>query len=189
VGTRVRVPSPDDVRGHYLVRAVLEQEAARLFSETATRAERIDLQRLAARVDAVYMQEAAENRAYYMELHDSFHRRIAECSGCAALCQAIERSRALSSTWLCGAVIEPRLPNIHQDLMNVLVNGTPSEAGAAMRDHVMSSMYRALERLQPYFRTQEKKKDYSRNPRKQFASAYVEREPLSSVSNGASGSV
>src|ERR1700722_14571102 len=55
VGTRVRVPSPDDVRGHYRVRAVLEQEAARLFSETATRAERMELQRLAGRVDAVYM--------------------------------------------------------------------------------------------------------------------------------------
>ena len=35
-GTRVRIPSREDVRGHYLVREALEVEAARLFSEMAT---------------------------------------------------------------------------------------------------------------------------------------------------------
>ena len=35
-GTRVRIPSREDVRGHYLVREALEVEAARLFTEMAT---------------------------------------------------------------------------------------------------------------------------------------------------------
>src|SRR5437667_7177507 len=35
-GTRVRIPSPDDVRGHYVVREALEVRAARLFSAVAT---------------------------------------------------------------------------------------------------------------------------------------------------------
>ena len=39
-GTRVRIPSPDDVRGHYLVRETLETQAARLFAEVASRADR-----------------------------------------------------------------------------------------------------------------------------------------------------
>src|ERR1700720_1337061 len=39
-GTRVRIPSREDVRGHYLVRGALEVEAARLFCEAATPEER-----------------------------------------------------------------------------------------------------------------------------------------------------
>src|ERR1700733_7777252 len=39
-GTRVRIPSREDVRGHYLVREALEVEAARLFTEMATAEER-----------------------------------------------------------------------------------------------------------------------------------------------------
>src|SRR5579872_5241604 len=35
-GTRVRIPSLEDVRGHYLVREALEVQAARLFVDTAT---------------------------------------------------------------------------------------------------------------------------------------------------------
>src|SRR6266446_10234939 len=35
-GTRVRIPSQQDVRGHYVVREALEAEAARLFAEEAT---------------------------------------------------------------------------------------------------------------------------------------------------------
>src|SRR6266542_6104188 len=49
-GTRVRIPSPDDVRGHYVVREVLEVRAATLFAEIATPRERVELKQLAARV-------------------------------------------------------------------------------------------------------------------------------------------
>src|SRR3989441_9785627 len=37
-GTRVRIPSRDDVRGHYIVREALEGPAAMLFAQVATRA-------------------------------------------------------------------------------------------------------------------------------------------------------
>src|SRR5215813_12808108 len=43
-GTRVRIPTEDDVRGHYVVREALEAEAARLFAEVATPRERLELQ-------------------------------------------------------------------------------------------------------------------------------------------------
>src|SRR6267154_6755962 len=70
-GTRVRIPSPEDVRGHYLVRQILEAEAARLFAEVASRGDRLSLQKLAARLDAL---SRLPNRAVYLSLHHQFHQ-------------------------------------------------------------------------------------------------------------------
>src|SRR5438874_9364453 len=55
-GTRVRIPSRDDVVGHFTVREALEAQAAMLFSLAATPAERRELCKLAARVDTVATQ-------------------------------------------------------------------------------------------------------------------------------------
>src|SRR5512144_1766397 len=49
-GTRVRIPSPEDVSGHYVVREALEVQAAIRCGQQATVAERHELRRLAARV-------------------------------------------------------------------------------------------------------------------------------------------
>src|ERR1700722_6208219 len=51
-GTRVRVPTLPDVQGHYVVREALEAHAAMLFASQATRDERMELMKLALRVDA-----------------------------------------------------------------------------------------------------------------------------------------
>ncbi len=169
-GTRVRIPSREDVRGHYLVREALEAEAARLFTETATPEERADLLKLAARVDAMSVQQETD-RFHYLNLHSKLHRRIAESTRCPALCEAIEKTRALSSTWLCVArsFSDGTTPRRHMDLLEVLVSGDREAAAEAMREHVNSSMQRALERLEPYFRARKTHgKTYSRNPKKQF---------------------
>src|ERR1035438_1196967 len=100
-GTRVRVPTRQDVRGHYVVREALEVQAAMLFCSGATPGERAELQKLAARVDALSVQ-AEVNRFVYLNLHEKLHRRIAECSRCGALCDAIRKTAALASTWLCA---------------------------------------------------------------------------------------
>src|ERR1700676_5048978 len=89
-GTRVRIPSREDVRGHYLVREALEAEAARLFADIATPEERTELLKLAARVDAMSGQYETD-RFHYLNLHSKLHRRIAECTRCPALCEAIEK--------------------------------------------------------------------------------------------------
>src|SRR5438270_13896319 len=52
-GTRVRIPSREDVRGHYIVREALEVQAAMLFAAVATDEDRGELVKLAARVDAM----------------------------------------------------------------------------------------------------------------------------------------
>ena len=170
-GTRVRIPSREDVRGHYMVREALEAEAARLFTDTATAEERSELLKLAVRVDAMSIQYETD-RFHYLNLHSKLHRRIAECTRCPALCEAIEKTRALSSTWLCVArsFSNGTPPSRHVELMEVLVRGNREAAAAAMREHVTTSMQRALERLEPYFRARKTHgKTYSRNPKKQFA--------------------
>jgi len=65
----------------------------------------------------------------------------------------------------------------HQDLLEVLVGNDRDAAAAAMREHVITSMQRALERLEPYFRTRKAQcKTYSR---KQFR---IELPPVEQLS-------
>src|ERR1035438_9671256 len=55
-GTRVRVPTKQDIRGHYVVREALEVQSAVLFTQASTPAERAELLKLAARVDNLSVQ-------------------------------------------------------------------------------------------------------------------------------------
>src|SRR3981081_2515267 len=64
-GTRVRIPSREDVRGHYVVREALEVQAAILFAAVATAEDRNDLEKLSARVDAMSVSE----RSLYLPAH------------------------------------------------------------------------------------------------------------------------
>src|SRR5436190_14249610 len=122
-GTRVRIPSADDVHGHYLVRETLEVQAAKLFAEVASPGERLALRQLGARVDR--MQQQAD-RKQYLSVHYEFHRRIAEGGRCPVLSAAIEQTNALSSTWFCvfPRPKAARAPRRHQDLAKALASGT-----------------------------------------------------------------
>src|ERR1700736_3483853 len=99
-GTRVRIPTREDVEGHYVVREGLEAQAAKLFAKVATPEERSELLKLAARVDAMSAQPETDH-ALYLTLHEKLHRRIGECGRCPALSEAIEKTCALSASWLC----------------------------------------------------------------------------------------
>jgi DNA-binding GntR family transcriptional regulator len=151
-GTRVRIPSREDVVGHFTVREALEVQAAILFTRAATAAERGELRKLAARVDAVGMQP---DRTLYTVLHHKLHRRIAECARCPMLCDAIEKTHALASIWFC--LLRQPLPSDpkrrHQDLVDALTTGRPKDAADAMREHIAVGMAHTLEVLTPYFKT------------------------------------
>src|SRR5690242_18344961 len=54
VGTRVKLPSEQDIRGHYIVREALESQSARLFAEKSSNREREELAAIARRLDALY---------------------------------------------------------------------------------------------------------------------------------------
>jgi DNA-binding GntR family transcriptional regulator len=168
-GTRVRIPTPDDVRGHYVVREALEVEAAKLFAERATATERAELQRLAARVDALSTQ--AGDRFLYLSLHEKLHRRIAECTRCQALCDAIEKNHVLASTWLCTPKPASAAPSHrHQKLIEALVTGDRSRAADAMMEHVNHALQNTLQRLEPYFQMREANgQTYARSAKKSGA--------------------
>ena len=130
-GTRVRIPSAEDVVGHYVVREALEVQAALLVGEYATSSERSELRRLAARVDALSMQI---DRSRYVALHQKLHRRIAECARCEVLSQAIEKTQALASIWLC-AMRKPMPTDSttrHHDLVEAILGGDATRAAEAV---------------------------------------------------------
>ena len=149
-GTRVRIPSREDVRGHYVVREALEVQAAMLFAAVATAEDRAELQKLAARVDAMSVTE----QSLYLPAHEKLHRRIADGARCPALSVAIEKTHALASTWFCVAHTpsDEHPERRHSDLIDILVAGDPIKAAEAMREHVNRGMENTMRRLKPYFR-------------------------------------
>jgi GntR family transcriptional regulator, rspAB operon transcriptional repressor len=151
-GTRVKIPTEADVRGHYVVREALEVQAAKLFAEVAKPAERAELQKLAARVDAL-STKAGKDRFLYLTLHEKLHRRIAEGAHCQPLCDAIEKNQVLASTWLCVPRTEPTAEpsRRHQDLAAVICNENPKVAAEAMRKHVQNALNNTLNRLESFF--------------------------------------
>jgi GntR family transcriptional regulator, rspAB operon transcriptional repressor len=154
-GTRVRIPTRDDVQGHYIVREALETQAARLFASLATEKERSELKKLAARVDALGKKK---DRMQFLVLHERLHRRIAECARCPALSHAIEQTHSLASTWLCveGNGKLEKLDRPHTELANGLCDSDVVGAAEAMRDHVHKSLQRTMIRLDAYFQLDEK---------------------------------
>lgn len=167
-GTRVKIPTEQDVRGHYVVREALEVQAAKLFATVATASERTELQRLAARVDALSNQPEGD-RFLYLTLHEKLHRRIAEGTHCQPLCQAIEKNHVLASTWLCTARPAPteEPPRRHQNLVESLVKGDPEIAVEAMQAHINHALNNTLRRLETYFQSHEANDlTYTRSPKR-----------------------
>ena len=146
VGTRVCLPTPQDIREHYQVREALESQAARLFAEKATAEEKREVGQMAERMDEMFERCSVLGTAeippdFLYEVHDyhvQLHLRIAECTGCRALCQTIERNHVLVFNWLYDvAARRPSLPaRFHRDLIAAVSTGDPEEADRAMRQHV-----------------------------------------------------
>ena len=161
IGTRVRIPRPVDVRGHVIVREALESQAARLFALRASKEQRAELKRLATELDDLWDRLSETDTNYRDELyrvhemHTQFHHRLAEGSGCPALCDAIDR--VLVFIWLydlfLGIGVTP--PHWHQRLTEAVVGSNPIEADEAMREHVQNGLDQLLRRLEPYLRWDE----------------------------------
>ena len=150
-GTRVRIPSPEDVQGHYVVREALEVQAAMRFTRVATPGERAELKKLAVRVDQLSIQL---DRPLYQTVHQKLHARIAQCARCPVLLDAIEKTHALASIWFC-VMRRPRPdepPTRHQELAEAVCSGDPVRAADEVRSHLAVGMEHAMEVLQPYFR-------------------------------------
>ena len=156
VGTRVRIPTANAVRGHYILREALESQAARIFSEKASPDEREEIKRLANQLDGLYsLMKPDEDRERSFEIHKfhmRFHMRIAECTGCEELSQAVEKNQVLVFNWLYDTALgnQPPPSGWHSQLADGL-NAGPDAADAAMRRHTRYRMEDVLQRMEPYF--------------------------------------
>ncbi len=144
VGTRVKIPTSQEIRGHYVVREALETQSARLFSQKSTQEEQKEIRELAEMLDRLYRngdtEESSKESLFSLhQLHQRFHMRIAECAGHPALCKAIENNQVLTFNWLYDAAAKrTKLPEHHHGkLAEALCQGDLEKADAAMREHVI----------------------------------------------------
>ncbi len=142
-GTRVRVPTETDVRELYELREALESQSARLFTQRASPAQRLELRRVSEQIDVLFGRLAAspedpEFRFVVHSHHVQLHMKIAESAGSRRLTQMIERNHVLILNWLFDVTGRrtPLPPGFHSRLAEALVTGDPEIADAAMRAHV-----------------------------------------------------
>jgi GntR family transcriptional regulator, rspAB operon transcriptional repressor len=157
VGTRVRIPTSQDIRGHYVVREALESQSARLFAHKSTPEERTEILHLAETLDRRYRQGDEDSRESLFalhQLHQQFHMRIAECSGHPALCRAIENNQVLTFNWLYDTAAQrTKLPERHHGrLAEALCQDDPVIADLAMREHVIYGREDLLRTISTLFR-------------------------------------
>ncbi|MFN7995915.1 MAG: GntR family transcriptional regulator [Bryobacteraceae bacterium] len=151
-GTRVRIPTAEEVKGRYIVREALEAKSAELCCEHATFEERLDLRRTAEHLDTLYARSATgdpdRDFLYVVHVHHmKLHLRIAEYARCPELKEAIERNQVLIYNWFFDVSAERRsLPDrFHQQLIGAVVGDDPAVADRTMRDHIRYGLDGILE--------------------------------------------
>lgn len=142
-GTRVRVPSESDVRQLYELREALESQAARLFAERATAAERRAIARSAHAVDRLFdrLSRRGQDAAFRFRVHQrhvELHMQIADVARSGLLRQMIERNHVLVLNWLFDVTARrtPLPEGFHGQLAAALISGDAARADEAMRAHV-----------------------------------------------------
>lgn len=146
VGTRVRAPGPQDLRNCYIIREALESQAARLFSEKASSAERNELLAMADRLEQMIQadagQEIERERQFPIQaMHLDFHMRIVECTGCTVLADLVEKNHLLTFNWFYDVAAGSRLASgRHRSLAEVIVGYDPDAAMLAMGRHVRNGL-------------------------------------------------
>ena len=160
IGTRVRIPTPQDIRGFCTVREALETQSGRLFNERARTAERNHLKELAVRLDALYEESSDHPESFPPERlhelrveHKNFHLAIAAGANCPYLYRQVEKTLHLVfSSFYDHLFGDRRLPfQWHQMMANALCDGTTEAADAASRRHVQHHLEEIMYRLEEYF--------------------------------------
>lgn len=159
VGTRVRVPTEQDVRERFIIREALEVQAARLVVERASLQERQELRQMAEQMDTLVSRLFArdEDATFAFAVHSfhfQLHLRIAECSGCAALKDIIQKNNVLVFNWLFDVASNQigRGLRFHRELLECLTGTDVEAAETAMRAHVrygVEETVRVVKSLEP----------------------------------------
>jgi DNA-binding GntR family transcriptional regulator len=156
VGTRVCLPTTQDIRERYEVREALESQSARLFAEKASPREKLELERMAEHMDTMFSRCASgENDPEFLfavhSYHSQLHLRIAECTGCRALRETIERNQVLTFNWLYDVAARrpPLPPRFHSELIAAISREDPEEADRSMRHHVRYGLENVVRAIGP----------------------------------------
>ncbi len=140
VGTRVKVPTVEDIEGLCMVREALESQAARLAAVKATCAERKKLLRMARQVDKKYAGRklSEKQRSAAGLYHATFHRYVTECSHCKALLQATESTNVYVLKILFEGVLKQKLrpARFHENYAEAILSGNAETADRAAREHL-----------------------------------------------------
>jgi DNA-binding GntR family transcriptional regulator len=153
VGTRVRIPTRQDVLERYALREALETQAARLCAEHADENGRGDLLKMGFHLDQLYGSGTDGDEEFLYSVHTyhmRFHLRIAELAGNLLLRGAIEREQVLVFNWLFDTAARQRSlpPRFHSELA-AAVTGTVEGADRTMRAHIRHGMERVMGIMDP----------------------------------------
>ena len=159
IGTRVRIPTEQDILDSYVIREALETQAARLCCEKMTPVECEQLTRSAQHLDSLYKASAleSEDSRFLFSVHTyhmQFHMRIAELAHCPGLLKAIEKEQVLIFNWLYDTASRQKSfpTNFHHNLAKALCSGDFMKADEAMRGHIrygLKAVVEALGTLEP----------------------------------------
>ncbi|MGP8252821.1 MAG: GntR family transcriptional regulator [Terracidiphilus sp.] len=157
IGTRVRIPTEQDIRDKNVIREALESQAARLCAQNITAEEKKQLRTSARHLDEMQKMCASEpeNSQFLFSVHTyhlQFHMRIVELAQCPRLRSAIEKEQVLVLNWLYDiAAHQLAMPEeFHSTLAEALCSGEPLVADIAMRAHVRYGLHQILDRLANY---------------------------------------
>jgi GntR family transcriptional regulator, rspAB operon transcriptional repressor len=152
IGTRVRIPSKEDIVDSYVIREALETQAARLCCEHMSSTERGQLKQSAKHLDSLYAASATEKEdsRFLFSVHTyhmQFHMQIAHLARSAGLVRAIEREHVLVFNWLYDTAAQRKsLPvDFHNTLARAICSGNPNQADEAMRSHVRYGLSSVVE--------------------------------------------
>ena len=154
IGTRVRIPTEQDIRDSNVIREALESQVARLCAQNITASEKEQLRTSARHLDELYkicIREPGDSRFLFSvhTYHMQFHMRIAELGQCPGLTSAIEKAQVLVFNWLYDTAADNNKtpPRFHSNLADALCSGDPLVADSAMRIHIRNGLDRVLARL------------------------------------------
>jgi DNA-binding GntR family transcriptional regulator len=154
IGTRVRIPTKQDILNSYVIREALETQAARLCCEHMTIDQREQLTQSAQHLDTLHkasQSEHGDSRFLFSvhTYHMQFHMRIAEFARSPGLLKAIEKEQVLVFNWLYDTAAQRKqLPaNFHKDLAEALCSSDVLKADEAMRGHIRYGLGNVVDSL------------------------------------------
>jgi DNA-binding GntR family transcriptional regulator len=155
-GTRVKIPTAEEVQGRFEMREALECQSARLCAERSTFQEKLDLKRSAEQMDILVARATADGADQELifakdRYHTELHTKIAIYARSEVLRAAIENAHVLVFNWLYNtAAGQTTLPEgFHRQLIEAIISGDPEVAEAAMRAHIRIGVGNVLQAVSP----------------------------------------